>query len=38
MRSYASPELLFSEISPKHWGVLEAMSGAGAWTCCFWPT
>lgn len=27
--SYASPELLFSEISPKRWGVLEAMSGAG---------
>jgi predicted transcriptional regulator len=26
--SYASPELLFSEISPKRWGVLEAMSGA----------
>ena len=25
--SYASPELLFSEISPKRWGVLEAMSG-----------
>ena len=24
--SYASPELLFSEISPKRWGVLEAMS------------
>jgi hypothetical protein len=29
MRSYASPELLFSEISSKCWGVLEAMSGAG---------
>ena len=29
MRSYASPELLFSEISLKRWGVLEAMSGAG---------
>ena len=27
--SYASPELLFSEISPKRWGVLEAMSGTG---------
>ena len=27
--SYASPELLFSEISPKRWGLLEAMSGAG---------
>ncbi len=27
--SYASPELLFSEISPKRWGVLEVMSGAG---------
>ncbi|MFN3545606.1 MAG: MarR family transcriptional regulator [Thiobacillus sp.] len=27
--SYASPELLFSEISPKRWDVLEAMSGAG---------
>lgn len=27
--SYASPELLFSEISPKRWGVLKAMSGAG---------
>jgi len=27
--SYASPELLFSEISPKRWGVLEAMNGAG---------
>ena len=27
--SYASPELLFSEIRPKRWGVLEAMSGAG---------
>ena len=27
--SYASPELLFSEITPKRWGVLEAMSGAG---------
>lgn len=27
--SYASPKLLFSEISPKRWGVLEAMSGAG---------
>lgn len=27
--SYASTELLFSEISPKRWGVLEAMSGAG---------
>ena len=27
--SYANPELLFSEISPKRWGVLEAMSGAG---------
>jgi predicted transcriptional regulator len=27
--SYASPELLFSEISPKCWGMLEAMSGAG---------
>jgi predicted transcriptional regulator len=26
--SYASPELLFSEISPKRWGVLKAMSGA----------
>lgn len=27
--SYASPELLFSEISPKRWGILEAMSSAG---------
>lgn len=27
--SYVSPELLFSEISPKRWGVLKAMSGAG---------
>lgn len=27
--SYASPELLFSEISPKRWGLLEAMSGTG---------
>jgi predicted transcriptional regulator len=27
--SYASSELLFSEISPKRWGMLEAMSGAG---------
>lgn len=27
--SYTSPELLFSEISPKRWGVLEALSGAG---------
>lgn len=27
--SYASTELLFSEISPKRWGVLKAMSGAG---------
>ena len=27
--SYASSELLFSEISPKRWGVPEAMSGAG---------
>ena len=25
--SYARPELLFSEISPKRWGLLEAMSG-----------
>jgi hypothetical protein len=29
MRGCTSPELLFSEISPKRWGVLEAMSGAG---------
>lgn len=27
--SYANPELLFSEITPKRWGVLEIMSGAG---------
>lgn len=27
--TYASPELLFSEISPKRWGVLEAMSDTG---------
>ena len=27
--SYASPELLFSEISSKRWGVLEAMIGIG---------
>ena len=30
--SYASLKLLFSEISPKRWGVLEAMSGTGEMT------
>ena len=32
--SDASPEWLFSEISPKRWGVLEAMSGAGELSLC----
>ena len=32
--SYASPELLFSEISPKRWGVLEK-TGSGKIACPF---